>query len=484
MQPDDVEKLIADLKVKPSAELDARVYRAIDAARAERKANPSGKLLPELWSLIMKTRNTKWAATAAVLVALAGGLILLNKSVPSAFALERVIDAYNHVRFLHVKSFPAGQEEPKEFWIQSDPSGRVAKARYYLPVTQDGVKLITWTPERAELWFMSKRAFATLQTKRIQPWMQSLLEQSQPLLVVKNLADAKKAGQLDIEVQDARDPHQPVRMTVVHKTRPDKDVYYIDQETHLITRIEFYHLGSSGEVLTSRTEFCDYNVAIDDKMFSLQPDLPKDVRIADQLSQVIGVAQGNMTDEQAAVETVRQFFQALVDKDYKTAGRIQCGLLEAYAKADFGKLKVASILSLGPAVLQTNWEKRGYRVPCELAITYADGEKGVWKPGPYVRPGDDESHPDNWNITGGVSASDAELRILPDNETYEKMTPKEAAQAFLKACAESNWDEFFKFWSMSWPASDKRFKRMQEYLGGLKVISLGEPFRTNTYAGW
>ena len=72
---------------------------------------------------------------------------------------------------------------------------------------------------------------------------------------------------------------------------------------------------------------------------------------------------------------------------------------------------------------------------------------------------------------------------LPDNEKYEKMTPKEAAETFFQACADENWDEVLKFWSGS--QIDDRIK---EYLGGLTIISIGEPFQSAGYArdglGW
>jgi hypothetical protein len=64
-------------------------------------------------------------------------------------------------------------------------------------------------------------------------------------------------------------------------------------------------------------------------------------------------------------------------------------------------------------------------------------------------------------------------------EKYQQMTPKQTAEAFFKACSEENWDEFLKFWPMS--AVDERLK---SYLGGLQVISLGEPFKSGLYPGW
>ena len=68
---------------------------------------------------------------------------------------------------------------------------------------------------------------------------------------------------------------------------------------------------------------------------------------------------------------------------------------------------------------------------------------------------------------------------LADNEKYQQMNPKETAQAFFEACADENWDEFLKFWSAS--AVDQRIK---DYLGGIEIISIGEPFKSGRYPGW
>ena len=47
------------------------------------------------------------------------------------------------------------------------------------------------------------------------------------------------------------------------------------------------------------------------------------------------------------------------------------------------------------------------------------------------------------------------------------MTPLEAARAFFEACAKEDWNEVQKFESV---VDD----RMKEYLGGLKIVSLGK----------
>ncbi|UCD51936.1 MAG: hypothetical protein JSW27_04720 [Phycisphaerales bacterium] len=71
------------------------------------------------------------------------------------------------------------------------------------------------------------------------------------------------------------------------------------------------------------------------------------------------------------------------------------------------------------------------------------------------------------------------LEVLPDNERYEAMTPKEAATAFFTACAEEDWEELLKF--MGQTRISQRFK---DYLGGLEIVEIGEPFQSGDYPGW
>ncbi|MFA5783551.1 MAG: hypothetical protein WC962_01595 [Phycisphaerae bacterium] len=74
-----------------------------------------------------------------------------------------------------------------------------------------------------------------------------------------------------------------------------------------------------------------------------------------------------------------------------------------------------------------------------------------------------------------------EPEILPDNERYAQMSPKEAASAFFQACADKDWEEVLKYWSA--PNVDEHIKT---YLGGLTIISIGEPFQSEGYTrmGW
>jgi len=65
------------------------------------------------------------------------------------------------------------------------------------------------------------------------------------------------------------------------------------------------------------------------------------------------------------------------------------------------------------------------------------------------------------------------------DQSYAQMTPKEIARAFFQACADENWEKALKFYPTS--AVPQSIK---DYLGGLEIISIGEPFESGLYPGW
>jgi hypothetical protein len=68
---------------------------------------------------------------------------------------------------------------------------------------------------------------------------------------------------------------------------------------------------------------------------------------------------------------------------------------------------------------------------------------------------------------------------LSDDEKREKPVVKEVAEAIFRACADKDWDEFSKLW----PALS--LNKMQKLLlGGLEIISVGEPFKSTGSSTW
>jgi hypothetical protein len=89
--------------------------------------------------------------------------------------------------------------------------------------------------------------------------------------------------------------------------------------------------------------------------------------------------------------------------------------------------------------------------------------------------------PSVWNLEMPADVSwvplPQDLPKLPDNEKYASMTPQQAARAFFEACGREDWEEVGKFFA---PVND----RLKQYLGGLQLVSLGEPFTSKVSAGF
>jgi len=337
-------------------------------------------------------------------------LTFLEKSIPAAYALEQTIQANHSVRFLHIINFDPSHEEPKQWWVECDDTGQVKNLRWYMPewdAPEDGAKVGIWRQGIAKIWFKKKKSLLIYRGKRVADWMFSFVKNHDPRSSVESLQEKAEHGQVNIEIDQPSDKSKPVIVTATYlansETPNRRQILFVDQATKLVTCIEFYKEENNQYSHQCTREYHDYNIPIDSKMFSIEDEVPDDVTVLDWVYQLIGIAQGEMTDEEAAIETVRQFFQALIDKDYQKAGLIFSGVSEEKAKKYFSKLNVTRIIAIGPAHPYPQCGEHSFEVYVEYEVTDSNGNKRIRKQlGPKARCGDDEMHPDRWVIHGGI----------------------------------------------------------------------------------
>jgi hypothetical protein len=162
-----------------------------------------------------------------------------------------------------------------------------------------------------------------------------------------------------------------------------------------------YCLAEDGDYeLIGRTEFYGYNQKIDPKMFALD-NLPSDVIKIDKTIEDIGLEQGDLSDQEIAVKVVREFYEAVIAKDYAKAGRIYGNTPATKIEEKFKELKIVRIISVGEPKPHPSPGVGGFMVPCKLEIE-KDGVKSIYEPyGPGVRP--IHGQPNRWGIHGGVT---------------------------------------------------------------------------------
>ena len=399
------DRLVANGKNLAKNQLEDKVLNQIlqEQSSQLRKANRQFKL----WRAIVKSRITKLAAAAIIVVAAALTITFLQQSTTPAYAIEQTIEANHTVRYLHIKDFKNGEDEPKEFWLEFNDYGEVENVRAYLPAWNyppDGAKVIVWKQNKAYVWLKDKNIFITVWDKKVAYDVLKMAQESDPKLAVENLHQLASQGKVKIDISEPADKAEPITVTATYlpesKKPNNREVLFIDRATKLVTDIESYQWKNDEYQYIGVMEFFDYNQHIDPEMFILNDEVPANAMRIDQTTQEVGLPQSELTDEEIAVEVVRQFFEALIDNDYAKAGKLLEGIPADRLKQGFANTKFLRIVSIGKPYPHPDPETKGLVVPCTVELE-KDGQITEWKLERLgVRPV--YGQPGRWTIFGGI----------------------------------------------------------------------------------
>ncbi|MFC1675589.1 anti-sigma factor family protein [Planctomycetota bacterium] len=398
------DQLVSNSEAWGQSKLENKVMNQIlrEQGHKLRKVNKQLKV----WRIIMKSRITKLAAAAVIIIAVVFSVTMFDKTMPTAYAFEQTIEACHSVRWLHMISFDEGVDEPKECWLECDELGQIESVRLYLPEwasPDDGPKVIAWQQGKAQIWVKRKNILATIWEKDEVAKLLEFLESHDPKGIVERFQLQQRERKVKMDIDEPKDKSEPIVVTVTYlpqSSTPNKrEVLFVDQATKLVTAIEVYHLKNGDYKQTGVMEFFDYNQRIAPEMFFLDDEVPDDVSRIDMTThQTVGLSQGDLTDKQIAVKIVRQFFEALIAKDYEKAGRLLSGLSTEKIEEFYGKIDFIRIVSIGEPTDHS--KTKSLRVPCEVEIRQ-EGKVTSFKPnGPFVRQVD--GRPGRWEIIGGI----------------------------------------------------------------------------------
>jgi hypothetical protein len=262
----------------------------------------------------------------------------------------------------------------------------------------DGPREVIWKDNKKQEWLKDKNILATAEDESSATQILKMIENLDPKLVVTRLQEKHEQGKVELEINESADKDEPIIVTATSTKEDDSSfqriVLYIDQATRLVNTIEFYKLRNGEYEHMKTLEYYDYNQPIDPKMFMFK-DISNDAEHIDLMT--IGLAQGNLSDEEIAVEVVRQFLEALIARNYDKASKLFPGVRADKIKELFGELNIIRIVSMGEPIL--NSETNRLRVPYELEVEM-EGKIIQWKQqGPFVQ--NLAGQPSRWAIMGG-----------------------------------------------------------------------------------
>lgn len=341
----------------------------------------------------------RWPAMATVIVlALAFTLLLVNNSrhFPNqAYALEQTLEANRDLRYIHMQFEPSHFGSVNEMWAQFDENGELLHLRYDFPDTEDGPKVVSWAADKADVWFKKKNGVLVAREKNILEKMKMTINDFDPRLIMERLDKGNKEGKLHVEQEPSTGTDETITLIVTGNDPKEwRDIYKVDQASKLVKEVEKYMLKDGKYESIGRTLYLDYNKPIGPEVFTLNP--PADAWRIDETTQVIGLAKGDLSDKEISVKVAREFFEAMIAKDYAKAGMLLSGAPASFIEQRMGNIKFSRIVSIDEPV--PHERTSSLRVPCKIEVE-EDGKKSIMELGPLVRPV--HSQRDRWTIIGG-----------------------------------------------------------------------------------
>ena len=414
---ENIEKLVKKFyitkrtSVTTSAEMDKRVLDDALAAYGKSKTIKSANSQPIVWRIIMKSKITKLATAAVVILIAVFGISVLDKSVTPAYAIEQTIEAGQDVRYLHFYYVSGDSNIPdKEAWLEYDDSGQIKNIRVNWYNQPSGDMVAVWKEGRLQYWTKKEKTLKFFEDEIYTKKFVGFAKRYDPTRTVENMYDLERKSDVEIEIQEPDDKTKPIILTctwlpntfITEGTSPQmREIVFVDQVTKLVTLIELYELKDGKYVGRGVWKYPDYDTLFEPGIFDLEGEVPEDVKRLDQMTLDIGLEQTDLTEKEIAIKVVRSFLQALIAKDYDRAIKIygyedpdeREGLLKS-----FEKLNIVRIISVDDPIFPRMDSRGKLRVPCKVELE-EDDQTIEWQiEGVFARRV--LGHPNRWRVEG------------------------------------------------------------------------------------
>ena len=322
----------------------------------------------------MKSPITKYAAVAAIIVALMLSTHFWNKATPSAYAFEQTIEALQVKRSFHIQTYV--HSRPKDtFWAEFDEDGKLIR---YRQEDNNGLQenerpiVTVWESNIRSRYYPKADIYLVTTVDNTEPE----LVEFDPQIMVQQVYDRVAEGEATIEVQEPTIDEEFITITVSQTDdRSLGRILLVDPDTKLVIRADNCEWDNEGELeIKNGIEVLGYNQPLDVNTFSLNP--PEGTIIIDQISQEVGMAQGDMSDEQVASRLVREALEAWAAGDYTKAGILFGGAPPELLTERFGHLQPVSVALVGqPAPVE--YRKPWFQVPCRYEVVRDGRIEGI-----------------------------------------------------------------------------------------------------------
>jgi hypothetical protein len=378
---------------------------------------------------IIMNRFTKLAAAAAIITGIVIWAQMGGPVIPKAYALQQSLDAYNSILWLHVKSSSDDKYGYSDTWLQYDEQGDVVRMRFQNPHLGDsiGSMVVVNNYDKSQVW-LSKFNLHITGYGKTDPAFGFDVSTIEPRYLLERLYQQAEQGEIIFDINEPAQKNEPIAVTITYpednRSHEYKKVLYVDQATKLVTSIEKFKFENGTYQHKKTLEFFDYNQQIDPMMFSLDGEVSDNAMVIEMPEDAeAGLLQGNMTDEEITVEVIRQFFEAIIAKDYDKAGLLFLGAPGFMIEQTFMGANVLEITDIGQPYPDPDPDSDAMFCSCK-ALAEVNGElyevDNKWM---KVQRFDKDSG--RWMLAGNwatVNPASGKITISKDNVNLDSVT--------------------------------------------------------------
>jgi hypothetical protein len=288
MRPaDNINELIKKLKLKASADLDKRVHDDISAALTESEKTKSVQPEPNIWRIIMKSRISKLAAAAVIIISVLFGLEFIGRPDMASVAWGEVakkveqIESFIFQQKISITSVAEGttiQESELttyvslEYGLRQDTymNGQVFSISY---VPLEGTIITGVWP--------SRKKYVRMSTTEEQ--MRKTHDQSNPKGMIKEFMSFEhiQLGRkiIDGVEADGIEVNDPNFLSFVFESVVGR--LWVDVETNLPVRTEIRGVTGDGSIETKIVAY-DFDWDAEPKPSVFEPNIPDDYTLLEK----------------------------------------------------------------------------------------------------------------------------------------------------------------------------------------------------------
>lgn len=384
-----IEKFLRRIDITPNAERKRLWLEALLEARDQAKEPTSADVRSTLRRLIMNRQVWRIAAAIVFATAVIGVIGILQNGGQTAYAFGQTVAAMQGKSSFHILTYWGSPTQRKdEYWAEFDEHGQVIRCRQveWWGHGDDPVEVL-WKNQIKHQYEPDEDGGPgiLLISNKEHHVDEDDLEEFDPERIMEHIEDEIDDGNAIAEVGDSLTEAGYLVVRVTEDDRERVKVLLVDPETKFVVRMDVYDFSEpddenneddeddgENDGYVYGIEVMEYNQSFDPNLF--QPHFPADTIVIDQLARNVGMAQGDLSDEEVAAQLVRRTLEAWAADDYDTAGLLFGGAPPEFFRQRASEKPIGEIVVGTPEWMPLEPNRPRFGIDCSYLV-----ERGGWQ---------------------------------------------------------------------------------------------------------